>query len=69
MLPKNIHRKILRILRLEDYAKEENLNLLDLNSLKVIIEKLNNNAFKIKIMKIKLFGLTSNLLIYGEKYS
>jgi hypothetical protein len=69
MLPKNIHRKILRILRLEDYAKEENLNLLDLNSLKVIIEQLNNNAFKIKIMKIKLFGLTSNLLIYGEKYS
>jgi len=67
MLPKKIHRKILTILGLEDYAKEENLNLLDLNSLKVIIEKLNNNDFKIKIMKIKLFGLTSNLLIYGVK--
>ena len=68
MLPKSIHRKILSILRLEDYAKEENLNLLDLNSLKVIIKQLNNNDFKIKIMKIKLFGFTSNLLIYGEKY-
>ena len=69
MLPKNIHRKILRILKLEDYAKEENLNLLDLSSLKVIIDQLNNNDFKIKIMKIKLFGLTSNLLIFGEKYT
>ena len=68
MLPKNIHRKILTILRLEDYAKEENLNLLDFNSLKVIIDQSKNNDFKIKIMKIKLFGLTSNLLIYGEKY-
>ena len=67
MFPKKIHRKILTILGLEDYAKEENLNLLDINSLKVIIEKLNNNDFKIKIMKIKLFGLTSNLLIYGVK--
>jgi len=68
MLPKNIHRKILTILRLKDYAKEENLNLLDFNSLKVIIDQSKNNDFKIKIMKIKLFGLTSNLLIYGEKY-
>ena len=40
----------------------------NLNSLKVIIKQLNNNDFKIKIMKIKLFGFTSNLLIYGEKY-
>ena len=69
MLPKSIHRKILTILRLEDYAKEENLNLLDLNSLKVIIKQLNNNDFKIKIMKIKLFGFTSNLLIFGEKHN
>ena len=36
MLPKNIHRMILTLLNLKEYAKEENLNLLgykDLNKL------------------------------------
>ena len=45
MLPKQIHRKILNILNLKDFAKEENLNLLDISSVKEIIEELNNKRF------------------------
>ena len=67
MLPKNVHRKILYIIGLKEYAKEENLNLLDYSSLNKIIYSQINANFKIKIFKIKLFGLTSNLLIFGEK--
>ena len=67
MLPKSIHRKILNLVGLVEYAKEENLNLLDFYSLKQLINSQNNKDFKIKIFKIKLFGLTSNLLILGKK--
>ena len=37
MLPKKIHRNILNFLNLKDYAKEENLNLLDFATLNKII--------------------------------
>ena len=67
MLPKSVHRKILFIIGLKEYAKEENLNLLDYSSLNKIIHSQRNANFKIKIFKISLFGLTSNLLIFGEK--
>ena len=67
MLPKSVHRKILFIIGLKEYAKEENLNLLDYSSLNKIIHTHRNVNFKIKIFKINLFGLTSNLLIFGEK--
>lgn len=67
MLPKSIHRKILNLVGLVEYAKEENLNLLDFYSLKQLINSQNNKDFIIKIFKIKLFGLTSNLLILGKK--
>tara|TARA_B100002051_G_C16527250_1_gene530825 strand:+ start:104 stop:784 length:681 start_codon:yes stop_codon:yes gene_type:complete len=67
MLPKKIHRYILIKIGLNEYAKEENLNLLDLNTLEHLIKTQNTENFKIKIFKIKLFGLTSNLLIFGEK--
>ena len=67
MLPKKIHRAILKLLKLEDFAKEENLNLLDISTIKKIIRNLNTENFKIKILKIKLFGIISNLIIYGEK--
>ena len=36
MLPKSVHRKILFIIGLKEYAKEENLNLLDYSLLNVI---------------------------------
>ena len=67
MLPKSVHRKILFIIGLKEYAKEENLNLLDYSLLNKIIHTQRNANFKIKIFKINLFGLTSNLLIFGEK--
>ena len=67
MLPKQIHRKILNILNLKDFAKEENLNLLDISSVKEIIEELNIKDFKIEILKIKLFGMISNLIIFGQR--
>ena len=67
MLPKQIHRKILNILNLKDFAKEENLNLLDISLVKKIIEELNTKGFRIEILKIKLFGMISNLIIFGER--
>lgn len=67
MLPKLIHRKILNILNLKDFAKEENLNLLDISLVKKIIEELNTKGFRIEILKIKLFGMISNLIIFGER--
>ena len=67
MLPKKIHRKILRLINLNEYAEEENLNLLDENTVNKLINRQQNVSFEIRIFKVKLFGLTSNLLIYGEK--
>ena len=67
MLPKKIHRKILRLIKLDEYAEEENLNLLDENTVNKLINTQQNVFFKIRIFKVKLFGLTSNLLIFGEK--
>ena len=67
LLPKKIHRKILNIIGLDEYAKEENLNLLDEKTINELINTQKNKLFKIRIFKVKLFGLTSNLLIFGEK--
>tara|TARA_B100000989_G_C19473608_1_gene441858 strand:- start:513 stop:1211 length:699 start_codon:yes stop_codon:yes gene_type:complete len=60
-LPKNIHRKILKYLNLEFYSEEKNLNLLSINDLKKICKIL--NIKKYKILKHKLFFLTSNLIL------
>ena len=60
-LPKKIHRKILKFLKKDFYSKEENLNLLTINGLKKICEIL--NIKKYKILKHKLFFLTSNLIL------
>ena len=67
MLPKKIHRNILNFLNLKDYAKEENLNLLDFATLNKIINLLKLDNFEIKIVNLRLFGLVSNIMIYGEK--
>lgn len=66
LLPKKIHRLILKLLFLKEYSKEENLNLLDEKEIKEIIKKINNKKFEIKILKIKLIGITSNLIIFGK---
>ena len=60
-LPKKIHRKILKLMNLDFYSKEENLNLLSIKDLKKICKIL--NVKKYKIIKHKLFFLTSNLIL------
>ena len=64
-LPKKIHRKILKYLKLDFYAEEKNLNLLDIRELKKICEIL--KITKYKILKYKLFFLTSNLILVAYK--
>ena len=64
MLPKRIHRSILRLIGLNEYAKEENLNLLCEKDIENLINE-NKNDFNIKIFKIKLFGFISNFIILG----
>lgn len=64
-LPKNIHRKILKHLRLKFYSEEKNLNLLSSKDLKNICRVL--NIKKYKILKHKLFFLTSNLILIIKK--
>jgi len=64
-LPKNIHRKILKILGKEFFALEENLNLLTVGELKKICQE--NGIKNIRILTAKFLGLSSNLLLIIEK--
>ena len=63
-MPKNIHRKILKILKLEFFAKEENLNLLSKNELKILLKNCGVNNFK--IFDISLLGFKSNFIVIGK---
>ena len=64
-LPKNMHRKILKFLKLDFYSKEENLNLLSKKDLLNICKILNLKKFK--ILEHNLFFFTSNLILIIEK--
>ncbi len=64
-LNKNLHRKILKILKLNFLSKEENLNLLSQKDLVLIMKKLNFNKYEIK--KIKFLTFSSNLILIGSK--
>jgi hypothetical protein len=64
-LPKNIHRKILKIIGLNFYSLEKNLNLLSENNLRKLCNKLNIKNYK--IIKYRLFFMTSNLILFIEK--
>ena len=64
-LPKKIHRKILKFLKLDFYSAESNLNLLTINDLKSICKIL--NVKKYKILKYRLFFFTSNLILIINK--
>jgi hypothetical protein len=64
-LPKNIHRKILRIIGLNFYSLEKNLNLLSEQDLFQLCKNLNIKNFK--IIKYKLFLMTSNFILLIEK--
>ena len=65
LLPKNIHRSILRFFGENYLSKEKNLNLLTENDLINICRSNKINNFK--IVKIKLFFLVSNLILIIRK--
>lgn len=61
-LPQQLHQKILRAIGIEFWAKTENLNLLTEKSLL----RLFPDTHKLTLKKHRLFGIASNLIIYGE---
>jgi hypothetical protein len=63
-LPKSIHRKILKILNLSFYAKEENLNLLSKSD---FIDLAKDEDIKYEFKYIKLLSLKSNLIFIGKR--
>lgn len=63
-LPKKIHRKILSFLKLDYFSKEENLNLLTENQIKIALNNINVRNYKIS--KIYLMGIVSNFIIIGK---
>lgn len=64
-LPKKLHRSILKIIGLKFISKEENLNLLTINELRKICIDQNIKEFYVK--KIRIFGLTSNIILVIKK--
>ena len=64
-LPKIIYKFLLKFLGYSYFAKIENLNPLSINDLSKILKMFSN--IKFKIIKIKLFGFTSNLVAICEK--
>lgn len=64
-LPKNIHRFILKLIGLDFFSKEANLNLLSYKNLMEIMKKVKHQNFKIK--SINLFFFKSNLILIGKK--
>ena len=64
-LPKKIHRKILKFIKLEFYSLEQNMNLMSKKDLINIMSALNKNNFK--ILKHKYLFFTSNLILVIKK--
>lgn len=64
-LPKKWHRKILKLLNLNFYAQEKNLNLLDQQTLDSFCQQLNLTHFKIKKLYTACFA--SNLILIIQK--
>ena len=62
--PKNIHRTILKIFKLEFFSKEENLNLLSKNELQVLLKICGISNYK--IFDISLLGFKSNFIVIGK---
>jgi hypothetical protein len=64
-LPKNIFRKILLLLGMSYFAYEKNLNLLNKNTLHIILSNF-SKKINYNIYNIKFFGFVSNFLVIGE---
>ena len=62
--PKNIHRRILKILKLDFFSREENLNLLGKNELKNLLTV--SGAKNYKIFDITFLGFKSNYIVIGK---
>ena len=65
-LPKNIHRKILKNIRLTFFSKEENLNLLSKSDFNNFLE---SEKIKGEFRYIKFLFFKSNLIFIGKKYN
>jgi len=63
-LPKKIHRKILSLIGLKFYSKEENLNLLSTTDLVNFLNNFDNIEYKIQY--INFLGFKSNCIIFGK---
>lgn len=64
-LPKSLYRNILKLINLNFFADEKNLNLLSEKDLVLIMKKLNQVNFIIK--KISFLFFKSNLILIGKK--
>ena len=65
LLPKNIFRKILKLFGDNFFSKEENLNLLSKNEIKIMLSELEIKNFK--IIENRFLGLVSNFLLVIKK--
>lgn len=64
-LPKHRHRSILARLGYEFYSHEENLNLINAAGLRRMTVGL--TAYDIAVLKVRLWGFASNLLLVGRR--
>jgi SAM-dependent methyltransferase len=60
--PRAAHQKILRMLHMEFWSRTENLNLLSPSSLLSLFPE----SIRINLIRQHLFGLPSNLIVYGK---
>ena len=66
MLPKAIHRKIIKFLGYDYYSLEEHLNMLSVNEMENILKNF-KQFIKFKIYKIRTLGFVSNILVICYK--
>ena len=66
LLPKEMHRKIIKFLGYDYYSLEENLNMLGMKDMENILNNY-NHFINFKIYKIRTFGLVSNILAICHK--
>jgi hypothetical protein len=67
-LPKKMHRKILSLIGQKELALEENLNLMSKRDIKAMLAHcLGDSSVNFQILNVKLFGIASNWILFGEK--
>jgi hypothetical protein len=67
-LPKKMHRRILSLIGQKELALEENLNLMSKRDIKAMLAHcLKNSSANVRILNVKLLGVVSNWILFGEK--